>query len=167
MNIQMTNIQKLLKIMKENIYFQRRLVLSIDNRCFGTYPFTNLKKSNDGYQNYTIHQIFYENKKYNLYFGVNSSKGNLVRRYCVLIMFIEDILKKIQNDLSSKKILESMKPKGDKPKKEEPKGTIVKRYKKGPLSDEQINQIIKQILDNKEKYKNNAHLKSLFNETCM
>ena len=136
-----------------------------DNRCFGTYPFTNLK-SNDGYNNYTIHQIFYENKKYNLYFGVNSSKGNLVRRDCVLIKFIEDILKKIQNDLSTKKILESMKPKKEKPK-EEPKGTIVKRYKKGPLSDEEINQIIKQILDNKEEYKNNAHLKTLFNETFM
>ena len=138
-----------------------------DNRCFGTYPFTNLKKSNDGYHNYTIHQIFYENKKYNLYFGVNSSKGNLVRRDCVLIKFIEDILKKIQNDLSTKKILESMKPKGEKPKKEEPKGTIVKRYKKGPLSDEEINQIVKQILNNKEEYKNNSHLKTLFNETFM
>lgn len=60
-----------------------------------------------------------------------------------------------------------MKPKGEKPKKEEPRGTIVKRYKKGPLSDEEINQIVKQILNNKEEYKNNSHLKSFFNETCM
>jgi primosomal replication protein N len=75
-----------------------------DNRCFGTFPFIKLLKGN-GHRNYTIHQIFYENKKYNLYFGVNSSKGNLVKRDCELINFMEGVLKKIQGDLATDYIL--------------------------------------------------------------
>jgi len=75
-----------------------------DNRCFGTFPFTKLLNG-DTRQNHTIHQIFYENKKYNLYFGVNSSKGNLVKRDCKLIDFMEGVLKKIQVDLGTANIL--------------------------------------------------------------
>lgn len=50
-----------------------------DNRCLGTVPF-KLTKENDGYQNYTTHAMNYKDKKLNKFFGVGSTKGNLVRR---------------------------------------------------------------------------------------
>jgi len=74
-----------------------------DDRCLGLVPF-KLTKENDGYHNYTIHTINYKDKKLNKFFGVGSTKGNLVRRDFKVIDFIEKFLKeKIMPHFSTKK----------------------------------------------------------------
>ena len=90
-----------------------------DNRCHGAIDF-NLSQS-DGYQNFTINEIHYKSKKYNKFFGVNSSKGNLIKREEYdNIKFIEKILKKFNKEFSTKTLTIQEEQIEEEPIQEEP-----------------------------------------------
>jgi hypothetical protein len=115
-----------------------------DGRCLGLVPF-KLTKENDGYHNYTIHTINYKDKTLNKFFGVGSTKGNLVRRDFKVIDFIEKCLKeKIMPHFNTKKLVVDQVV----PVPVVPVVVIPKPYTKGPLDISFKDKIINYISEN-------------------
>jgi len=84
-----------------------------------------------------------------LYFGVNSSKGNLVKRDCELINFMEGVLKKIQGDLATDYILKHEST--IQVKEEQQKQAEKKEEKKKKQNPKEVKELIRQSSEFEKK----------------